>query len=277
MGGAGPSGARFQRGGAESARGGGLRGAVDAREHESVRGVRRRGGRGGGAGVAAYTRRRPRRDGLRAVQPRAGAVGRGGRARVRHCQAIAAAVLVGERAAPRFRPREGGGRGGARHRRHDRARREQLPVLRGVQREAGILLPRRLRRPALVRDRRETADVLAAALPGDSAARAARDRDVHRADAPDQAVAEELAAAHGMPFDGLDARSRPSEVAPITAAFEGLGLGTFGGAARSPSPSCVGAEVAPVKLCGCSGLMLPPLGTPASRSAPTRGGTASPT
>ena len=109
----------------------------------------------------------------------------------------------------------------------------------------------------------ETADVLAAALPGDLGG--ARERVIETFTAqmrPIEAVAEELAAAHGMPFDGLDASVAPNpEVAPITAAFEGLGLGTFGGSGTLAVAELVTSALKslPVKLCGYSGLMLPPL------------------
>ena len=83
----------------------------------------------------------------------------------------------------------------------------------------------------------ETADVLAAALPGDLGG--ARERVIETFTAqmrPIEAVAEELAAA-GMPFDGLDASVAPNpEVAPITAAFEGWPR-HLGGSGTLLSPS----------------------------------------
>ncbi|EFN57834.1 hypothetical protein CHLNCDRAFT_143265 [Chlorella variabilis] len=77
---------------------------------------------------------------------------------------------------------------------------------------------------------------------------------------PVQELAEQLAAAHGQPYLGIDASIAPALEPPsIPAAYELLGLGRFGGSGTLAISERITAALKslPIKLCGYSGLMLP--------------------
>lgn len=112
----------------------------------------------------------------------------------------------------------------------------------------------------------ETSAIVADALPragGDlEAARALLKQTFEAQMRPVEAIASALSAAHALAYDGIDASVAPSPGAPpLSAAFESLGLGAFGESGTlAVSALLTGAlKSLDVKLCGYSGLMLPPL------------------
>ncbi|KAL4430128.1 hypothetical protein ABPG77_004910 [Micractinium sp. CCAP 211/92] len=77
---------------------------------------------------------------------------------------------------------------------------------------------------------------------------------------PVEALAEQLAAATGQPYLGIDASLAPALEPPsIPAAYELLGLGRFGGAGTLAVSERITAAIKslPLRLTGFSGLMLP--------------------
>ena len=113
----------------------------------------------------------------------------------------------------------------------------------------------------------ETAAILADAMPragGDLAVAQELVRTTFEAQlAPVERVALELSSMHGLPYDGIDASVAPLGTAPpLTDSFESLGFGKFGQSGTlAVSALVTGAlkAIQGVKLCGYTGLMLPPL------------------
>ena len=92
---------------------------------------------------------------------------------------------------------------------------------------------------------------------------------------PVERLALELSAAHALPYDGLDASVAPSPAAPsLTDAYASLGLGRFGESGTlAVSALLTGAlKALDLKLCGYTGLMLPPLEDTGLARRATEGG-----